>query len=165
METNTQHRPLSSVYTAPGIPHLYDKYDATIFQQTKKATGTVEAMRIIAITVSESFNVPIDLIKSKTRKREVVEPRHVMFFFQYLYTKASLTGIGSACAGRDHTTVIHAIKTVRDQMIVDVEYAKKLRNINNMLELKISKAYNSGRQSFETVYHECRTHFKKEAAV
>ena len=67
--------------------------------------------------VSKSYGVSIEAMKSKSRKRECVEPRQVAQFLLCTYTGMSLKHIGQKFGGRDHTTVIHARNTINDLMI------------------------------------------------
>ncbi len=85
--------------------------------------------------VCDYFGMPVGLIASKTRKREIVQARQIAMYFAKQMTKSSLSSIGSRIGGKDHATVLHACKTVNNLMdtdkrfkgyIVDIE--KKLKN-------------------------------------
>jgi chromosomal replication initiator protein len=84
--------------------------------------------------VSDYFDLPIELMKSKTRKREVVQARQIAMYFSKSLTKASLANIGLHCGGKDHATVLHACRTVNNLMETD----KKFRQYVEELEKKIS---------------------------
>jgi chromosomal replication initiator protein len=84
--------------------------------------------------VCDYFDLPIELMKSKTRKREVVQARQIAMFFAKQFTKSSLATIGSHCGGKDHATVLHACKTVNNLMETD----KRFRAYVEELEKKIS---------------------------
>jgi len=84
--------------------------------------------------VCDYFDLPIELMKSKTRKREVVQARQIAMFFAKQYTKSSLATIGSHCGGKDHATVLHACKTVNNLMETD----KRFRAYVEELEKKIN---------------------------
>ena len=62
--------------------------------------------------VCDYFGMAVDLMKSKTRKREVVQARQITMFFAKSMTKSSLSAIGAQCGGKDHATVLHACRTV-----------------------------------------------------
>jgi hypothetical protein len=51
-----------------------------------------------------------------SRRKECVEPRHVAIAVAYLWTGFSLPRIGDAFGGRDHTTVLHAVRKWRDRI-------------------------------------------------
>ena len=82
---------------------------------------------------SDYFNLPLELLKSKTRKREVVQARQIAMFFAKSMTKSSLASIGLQCGGKDHATVLHACRTVNNLMETD----KKFRVYIDEIEKKI----------------------------
>ena len=84
--------------------------------------------------VCDYFNLPIELIKSKTRKREVVQARQIAMYFAKSMTKSSLSVIGMHCGGKDHATVLHACRTVNN--LIDTD--KKFRASVQELQKKIS---------------------------
>lgn len=84
--------------------------------------------------VCDYFDLPIELMKSKTRKREVVQARQLAMYFAKQYTKSSLATIGAHCGGKDHATVLHACKTVNNLMDTD----KRFRAYVQELEKKIN---------------------------
>ena len=55
--------------------------------------------------VSDYFQLDLDTLQSKTRKRHVVQARQLAMFFAKKFTKASLANIGSQIGDRDHATV------------------------------------------------------------
>lgn len=85
-------------------------------------------------TVCDYFKIPIDEIQSKTRKRDVVQARQLAMFFAKKFTKASLSSIGSQIGNRDHATVLHACKTVKNLSETD----KVFRGYVEELSRKIS---------------------------
>lgn len=54
----------------------------------------------------------IKTFKTKTRKRNIVIPRHVFSYLAYLYGPKNLCKIGAFLDGRDHSTISHSHKTV-----------------------------------------------------
>ncbi|MEW6219263.1 MAG: chromosomal replication initiator protein DnaA [Thermodesulfobacteriota bacterium] len=71
---------------------------------------TVEAIRAY---ISRAYRVPVTELQSKTRKREVAFPRQVGMYLARRLTDQGLVAIGKAF-NRDHSTVVHAVKTVGD---------------------------------------------------
>jgi len=65
-----------------------------------------------------------------SRKRNVVQARQLSMYFAKKYTKASLIVIGEQCGGKDHATVIHALKTVANLLETD----KQFRSVANKIE-------------------------------
>lgn len=71
--------------------------------------------------VSYATGIPVEVLKAKTRKREIVEARQFYFKRAKLYTKSSLALIGSL-VNKDHATVMHGIKTVNNIVQVKERY-------------------------------------------
>ena len=72
------------------------------------------SIEYIQKVVCDYFDLPIELMKSKTRKREVVQARQIAMYFAKKMTKSSLAKIGAHCGGKDHATVLHACRTVNN---------------------------------------------------
>ncbi len=87
-------------------------------------------------TVSEYFKIPVDQLKDKTRKKEIVMARQLAMYFSKEYTTLSLKTIGYHFGGRDHSTVIHAVQTVNDLYDTDVTYKKSVDDLRKKLKLK-----------------------------
>lgn len=102
----------------------------------KFVKNTVREVSIdyIQKVVCDYFNLPIELIKSKTRKREVVQARQIAMYFAKSMTKSSLATIGMHCGGKDHATVLHACRTVNNLIETD----KRFRAYIEELDKKIS---------------------------
>ena len=79
-----------------------------------------------------------DQIKSKTRKREVVQIRQAICYFLNEYHKNlySLKRIGKTVGGRHHSTVIHAIDVVTEQMEYENDFIKNTnsRETTNLIK-------------------------------
>ncbi|MBR9831557.1 chromosomal replication initiator protein DnaA [Acidiluteibacter ferrifornacis] len=99
-----------------------------------KNTAREVSIDYIQKVVCDYFDLPIELLKSKTRKREVVQARQIAMFFAKRMTKSSLANIGMHCGGKDHATVLHACKTVNN--LIDTD--KRFRTYIDELEKKIS---------------------------
>jgi chromosomal replication initiator protein len=99
-----------------------------------KNTAREVSIDYIQKVVCDYFDLPIELLKSKTRKREVVQARQIAMYFSKQMTKSSLANIGAHCGGKDHATVLHACKTVNNLMDTD----KRFKTYIEELEKKIS---------------------------
>src|SRR3989344_4449863 len=99
-----------------------------------KNTAREVSIDYIQKVVCDYFDLPIELLKSKTRKREVVQARQIAMFFAKKMTKSSLANIGMHCGGKDHATVLHACRTVNNL----VETDKQFRGYIEELEKKLS---------------------------
>ncbi|MDX1602780.1 MAG: chromosomal replication initiator protein DnaA [Salinimicrobium sediminis] len=85
--------------------------------------------------VSEYFQMDVETLQSKTRKRHIVQARQLAMFFAKKFTKASLASIGSQIGKRDHATVLHACKTVDNLASTDKQFMKFVEDINKKLTL------------------------------
>ncbi len=83
--------------------------------------------------VCDYFDMEIDLMKSKTRKREVVQARQIAMYFAKKMTKSSLANIGSHCGGKDHATVLHACRTVNNLSETDKRFRTYLEDLDKKL--------------------------------
>ncbi len=99
-----------------------------------KNTAREVSIDYIQKVVCDYFDLPIELLKSKTRKREVVQARQIAMYFAKQMTKSSLANIGAHCGGKDHATVLHACKTVNN--LVDTD--KQFRGYVDDLKKKIA---------------------------
>lgn len=83
--------------------------------------------------VSDYFQLDVETLQSKTRKRHIVQARQLAMFFAKKYTKSSLQNIGSQIGDRDHATVLHACKTVDNLVETDKQFKKFVEDINKKL--------------------------------
>ncbi len=88
--------------------------------------------------VSNYFDVSIDNLKAKTRKREIVVARQVAMYLAKEFTNMSLKSIGYHFGNRDHSTVIHAITTVNDMMDTDAKFLSTMEDILKKVKMKAS---------------------------
>lgn len=96
---------------------------------------SIEAIQKI---VCEHLSVPQELLKAKTRRREVVQARQISMYFAKELTKSSLKNIGMHFGGRDHSTVIHAVQTVNDLLSIDKEFKKHIEEIKKKINMNLS---------------------------
>ncbi len=85
--------------------------------------------------VSDYFKIPLDIIQSKLRKRDVVQARQLAMYFSKKYTNASLASIGQQIGKRDHATVLHACKTVKNLSETDKVFKGYVEDINKKLNV------------------------------
>ena len=102
-----------------------------LIKESRKQLTVEDIQRITC----DYFGVDEDLVRAKTRKREVVQARQVAMFFAKEYTDHSLKTIGSLFGGRDHSTVIHSINSVRDQQDTDGSFREKVTEVRRRIEL------------------------------
>ncbi|MEI7596749.1 MAG: chromosomal replication initiator protein DnaA [Bacteroidota bacterium] len=85
--------------------------------------------------VCDYFTINLDLINSKTRKREVVQARQIAMFFAKSMTKSSLATIGLHCGNKDHATVLHACRTVNNLLETDKAFRTYIDDIEKKLKM------------------------------
>ena len=85
--------------------------------------------------VCDYFNMPIEVLKSKTRKREIVQARQIVMYFAKQMTKSSLSTIGSQIGNKNHATVLHACKTVNNLIETDKSFKVCIDEIEKKLKL------------------------------
>lgn len=100
-----------------------------------KNTAREISIDYIQKVVSDYFEMPIELMKSKTRKREVVQARQISMFYAKNMTKASLASIGAQCGGKDHATVLHAYRTVNNLIDTDKQFRGYIADLDKKLRL------------------------------
>lgn len=89
----------------------------------------------ITKVVCDYFNLPVDNLQTKTRKREIVQARQLAMYFSKSMTKSSLASIGSQIGKKDHATVLHACKTVSNLMETDKEFRLFVDEIEKKLKM------------------------------
>ncbi len=87
--------------------------------------------------VCDYFTIPVEQVKSKTRKREIVQARQISMFYAKDLTKSSLKTIGMHFGGRDHSTVIHACQTVNDLMETDKKFKADIDEIGKRIKMNL----------------------------
>ena len=85
--------------------------------------------------VGEFYDLPVDLLRAKTRKQEVALARQVAMFLSKELTNSSLKTIGLHFGGRDHSTVIHACQAVEDRVNTDVVFRSNLEQLRRRVKL------------------------------
>ncbi len=79
--------------------------------------------------VADQYKLKISDLLSKRRSRSIARPRQVAMYLAKELTNHSLPEIGDAFGGRDHTTVLHACRKVRELEITDKELQRDLKNL------------------------------------
>tara|TARA_Y100000385_G_C13065360_1_gene626410 strand:- start:586 stop:2028 length:1443 start_codon:yes stop_codon:yes gene_type:complete len=100
-----------------------------------KNTAREVSIDYIQKIVCDYFDLPLELLKSKTRKREIVQARQIAMYFSKKMTKSSLANIGLHCGGKDHATVLHACRTVNNLQETDKHFRKYLDDLEKKLAI------------------------------
>ncbi|MCC6320749.1 MAG: chromosomal replication initiator protein DnaA [Phycisphaerales bacterium] len=108
---------------------------AALGDNPQKADKQVQIQSIIT-AVTDYYGVKITDLQSKRRQRSIALPRQVCMFLARRHTRFSLEEIGGYFGGRDHTTVMHAVKTVEGRCDVDTDFAKAMSTLEGQLKLQ-----------------------------
>ena len=84
--------------------------------------------------VAEYFNVRLSDLLSARRARAVARPRQVAMYLSKQLTSRSLPEIGRKFGGRDHTTVMHAVRRIEELRETDSSLDQDIENLRRTLE-------------------------------
>ena len=90
--------------------------------------------------VCNEYEVTYNLIKGRSRKKEVVVPRQIVMYLAEKYTKIPVSRIGSMIGSRDHSTVLHSIAKVKEQIQTDGLFRQRVERIEKQLQVKDKKS-------------------------
>lgn len=102
--------------------------DAAIGQRRSNVTG-----REIVGLVAKHYDVSVADLQGRGRSKEIVAPRQVAMYLIREETGSSLLEIGAELGGRDHTTVMHGISKISEQMQTDTALRANLMAIREAL--------------------------------
>lgn len=114
--------------TPDAIEHLLKD----ILQEEAKRSVTIDQ---IQRRVAEHFDVRLADMTSKRRPANIAFPRQVAMYLARELTKASLSEIGEAFGGRDHGTVLHAHRLVREK----IQEEEKIRQTVKFLDAQLQR--------------------------
>lgn len=87
----------------------------------------------ITKTVANYYKIPVGDIRGKAKTKEVALPRQVAMYLVSKMLKPTLKDNGQYFSGRDHSTVLHAIKTISDRIKTDAHLAQQVLDIEKQL--------------------------------
>ncbi|RPI02877.1 MAG: chromosomal replication initiator protein DnaA, partial [Calditrichaeota bacterium] len=93
------------------------------------------SIEFIQKTTADYYQLPDDMMRAKTRKKEIAMARQIAMYLCKSLTEHSLKTIGLHFGGRDHSTVIHAIETVENMTARDAKIADQIDHIRNKIEI------------------------------
>ena len=106
----------------------------TLLHDLLRAHDRRVTMDEIQKRVAEHFQIRLSDMSSARRSRTVARPRQIAMYLSKQLTSRSLPEIGRAFGGRDHTTVIHAVRKVEELMKADPAFAEDVELLTRMLE-------------------------------
>lgn len=84
--------------------------------------------------VCDYFNLSREMLLSKSRKREIALPRQLAMYFAKEMTNATFSKIGEEMGGKDHSTVMYAVETIRDTSKIDKEIKKYVKELTERIK-------------------------------
>lgn len=111
--------PLSRSVAAAALSDVFAPSDAPVVMKD-----------VLAATASE-FSVTTEALTSKGRRKELVEPRQVAMYLIRELTSHSLPEIGEFFGGRDHTTVMYAVRKVSERLEADPDFASRVSTVRS----------------------------------
>lgn len=118
---------------------IYNKdIDMELAQRIVRKVANSESKAItvdeIINTVCRHFGLETAAIHTKSRKREVVQARQIAMYLAKNHTDFSTAKIGTLIGGKDHATVLHACKTIKELKEVDKSFRAELDEIQSALK-------------------------------
>ena len=98
------------------------------------AGNRVISIETIQKTVAEYYKIKLADMHSKKRSRDIARPRQIAMALAKELTQLSLPNIGDAFGGRDHTTVLHACKTIAEMRTTDTVIERDYNALLQMLK-------------------------------
>lgn len=105
------------------------------FVDTVTREITIDSIQQI---VGDHLDIEVELMKAKTRKRDIVQARQIAMYFAKEMTQHSLKSIGYHFGGRDHSTVIHALQTVNDLIATDKYFKQNVSEIRKRISVEVN---------------------------
>lgn len=105
-----------------------------IIDKLVKKTSKEVSIDSISQTVCDYFGLDLDILQSKTRKREIVQARQIAMFFSKGLTNSSLSTIGAKIGKKDHATVLHACKAINNLIETDKDFKGQIKEIEAQLK-------------------------------
>ena len=119
--------------TFTGRPVTLDSFEgviADLLRMYEKKIGITEIQRKTA----EYYHIKIDDLKSARRSREIARPRQIAIYLTKTMTGLSFPEIGRKFGGKDHTTVLHAVRRVEELMAEDNDIADQVGQLKIILK-------------------------------
>ncbi len=101
-----------------------------VYVQFTQKEITVDAIKH---AVCEWLNIDLATFDSPKRTREVAQARQIAMYLCKKHTKASLTAIGSSIGGKNHATVLHAIKAITNLTDTDKAFKRQIEELERRI--------------------------------
>ena len=97
-------------------------------------TGTSLTIFTIQQAVAKEWGVTVDGLRSKTRTKTLTTPRQIAMYLTRELLATQLVEIGNAFGGRDHSTVIHSLEKVQQDITQDSDLKSRINRLRNTLQ-------------------------------
>ena len=90
--------------------------------------------QLIIEVVSDHFQISVDQMISKNRSSDIAKPRQIaMYLCKNMVSEVSLDTVGSLLGGRDHSTIIHGVKKISDEIEKNETMAQTIETIKKKI--------------------------------
>ena len=105
-----------------------------VLQDLLKTSNKKITIEEIQKKVAEHYNIRITDMHSPRRSRSVARPRQIAMYLAKSITSRSLPEIGRKFGGRDHTTVMHAVKKIEELKLQDVNFSEDIELLKRLID-------------------------------
>ncbi|MFN9309041.1 helix-turn-helix domain-containing protein, partial [Gemmatimonas sp.] len=113
---------------------LRDKLRGATHSDFPDVPPTTITVATIQQVVAREWGVTPDGLRSKTRTKQLTVPRQIAMYLCRELLALQLVEIGNAFGGRDHSTVIHSLERVAEDMGAETGFAERVLKVRTMLE-------------------------------
>jgi chromosomal replication initiator protein len=97
--------------------------------------GNLDAFKFVIEMVCEKYEQTEKAVMSKNRKKEIIKSRHIiMALIKNNFPMVGLKSIGNRCGGKDHATVLHATKSVTNQVETNRIFREEYQWFDNIVK-------------------------------
>ena len=100
----------------------------------KKENPKIITIELIQKEVGSFFDLTVKDLKSGQKQKKVSEPRQIAMFLSRKYTSSSFPEIGRRFGGKNHSTVVHAVKNVEKKIVKDPNISNAVTALSATLE-------------------------------
>jgi chromosomal replication initiator protein len=116
-----------------GRPMRLDDVENLLREILQEESRRAITFEVIQKRVAEHYDIRLADMTSKRRPENIAFPRQVAMFLCRTLTEGSLSLIGDAFGGRDHGTVLHAVRAVKNRMEVDSQVRQTVGYLEKQL--------------------------------
>jgi len=115
----------------PVTMEIAQKQLKDVFADPKQGNVSIEMIQRV---VADDYHLTPNDLKGKKKSAGIVKPRHIAIYLCREITEYSLTEIGQAFGGRDHTTILHSCKMIEETSRSDTNLYSALERLKSMIK-------------------------------